>query len=352
MVLSGWPRMSEVFALNELLALHRAGMLAAVFATKPGESGPRQPDAAELDPVVEVLPDRDVEGQAAVVAHRLAGSGVTAVHGYFAHRPAAVAAAAAERLGVRFGFSAHALDVRRAGGAELARLAGRAAVVVCCNPDAAGDLRRAGVVPEVVRHGVDLERFAVVGDRRDADRPLLLAVGRFVAKKGFDVLVEAMTMVPPSARLRIVGDGPLRGELTADVLARGLGHRVELAARCTHDRLRDHYAAADVVVVPSVVDRQGDRDGLPNVVLEAMACGLPVVASDVAAIGTAVTDGVTGRLVPPGDPSALASALTGLIDDPPRRRSQGRAGRCVAESDFDLDRRTAELCRLLERRYA
>jgi glycosyltransferase involved in cell wall biosynthesis len=349
-VVSGWPRISEVFAVNELVALHRAGMLAAVFATKAGECGLRQPTGRELDALVHHLPDTDAAGQGAVVAERLAGTGVAAVHGYFAHRPAAVAMAAATRLGIRWGFSAHALDVRKVPREEMARLAAGASVVVCCNPDAAADLRAAGVRPALVRHGVDLTRFAT-------DPPpgggvvRLLAVGRFVEKKGFAVLVEAMALLDRRCRLRIVGDGVLRPELEALIAARGLDDRVELVGRRTHATLPAEYAAADIVVVPSVVDAAGDRDGLPNVVLEAMASARPVVASDVAAIGTAVLHGATGLLVPPRDPARLAAALAELIDDPPRRSYLGRAGRIAVAPLFDLDRCTAELCTTLERHY-
>ena len=351
MVVSGWPRLSEVFALNELRALHRAGMLAAVFATKPGESGLRQPATAELDDLVEVLPAGDADVQGAAVARRLAGTGVAAAHGYFAHHPAAVARAAARRLGVRFGFSAHALDVRKVPAHELAARAAKAAVVVCCNPDAGADLEAAGVTPVAQRHGVDLTAFPHAAP---SDRPVaaLLAVGRFVEKKGFDVLVDAMALLPGDATLDILGDGPLRPAVEAQVAAHGLGGRVRLPGRCTHAGLAARYADADVVVVPSVVDGAGDRDGLPNVVLEAMAVGRPVVASDVAAISSGVRDGVTGLLEPARDPAKLALALTELIDDRDRRHALGRAGREAAEQHFDLDRCTAALCATLEQHYA
>jgi glycosyltransferase involved in cell wall biosynthesis len=350
-VVSGWPRLSEVFALNELLALHRAGALAAVLATKPGDPQLRHPAVAELDPLVTVLDPGDVGGQAHQAADLLRGTGVGAVHGYFAHRPAAVALATAELLGVRFGFSAHALDVRRTPAPELARLAARASVVVCCNPDAAADLRAAGVSPELVRHGVDSAVFTPIAAPGRAVVELL-AVGRFVEKKGFAVLIEAMTRLDRRCRLRLVGDGPLRGDLEAAIARHGLAGRVELAGRATHAILPALYAGADIVVVPSVVDAAGDRDGLPNVVLEAMACARPVVASDVAAIGTAVLDGVTGVLVPPGDPTALAGAISGLAGDPGRREALGRAARALVEDRFDLTRCTAVLRRTLERCYA
>jgi glycosyltransferase involved in cell wall biosynthesis len=350
-VVSGWPRISEVFALNEVLALHRAGMLAAVLATKPGDAGLRHPAAEELDELVTVLPDGDAEEQGTAAARLLHKRDVAAVHGYFAHRPAAVAEATARRLGARFGFSTHALDVRRTPPAELARLASRAAVVLCCNADAAADLRAAGVEPELMPHGVDTSVFTAAEPPRG---PVveLLAVGRFVEKKGFDVLVEAMARVRRPCRLTVVGDGPLRPDLEAAIAARGLCNRVELGARRTHAELPARYAAADVVVVPSVVDSAGDRDGLPNVVLEAMACARPVVASDVAAIGTAVLHDVTGVLVPPRDPQRLADALDALVDDGPRRAFLGRAGRAVVEDRFDLTDRAAQMCGTLERRYA
>ncbi len=350
-MLSGWPRVSEVFAQNELLALHRAGLLAAVLATKPGEPELRHPAGRELDPLVTLLPYGDAETQADAAARHLARiGGITGVHGYFAHRPAAVAAGAARRLGIRYGFSTHALDARRVPRAQLAALGAGAAVVVCCNAETAGELHAAGVEPRMVAHGVDLAAFPVTPPP-DGPGTALLGVGRFVPKKGFAVLIAALARTTTPHLLCLVGDGPLRGELATAVEEHGLGDRVVLAPRRTHATLPGAYAAADVVVVPSVVAPDGDRDGLPNVVLEAMASGRPVVASDVAAIGSAVAHGVTGLLVPPGDPDKLALALDELAADPARRRAMGRAGRAAVAERFALDRCTATLRDLLERSY-
>lgn len=349
-VVSGWPRVSEVFALNELLALQRAGMLAAVFATKPGDESLRQPATQQLRSLVHHLPAGDVETQAASVVDRLDGTDVTAIHGYFAHHPAAVAAAAAGRRGVGYGFSVHALDARKISRAEMAERSAGAALVVSCNPDAAAEVEAAGRLPILVRHGVDLSAFSVSAapNRHPVS---LLTVGRFVEKKGFEVLLEALALVERPWQLRVIGDGPLRPCLEAVIARRGLGDRVELVGRCTHRVLPAMYAAADIVVVPSVVDRDGDRDGLPNVVLEAMASGRPVVASDVAAIATAVVDGVTGSLVPPGNAEALQRSLTALIDDPATRHQMGAAGRDVVESEFDLEHCASVFCRTLEAVY-
>jgi glycosyltransferase involved in cell wall biosynthesis len=127
---------------------------------------------------------------------------------------------------------------------------------------------------------------------------------------------------------------------------------VTLCGPMTHAQLPAAYAAAHIVVVPSVIDRTGDRDGLPNVVLEAMASARPVVASDVAAISSAVQDGQTGLLVPPGDPNRLAGALRLLAGRPALMEDLGRAGRRRIETEFNLRRCTGRLVRLLRAAYA
>jgi glycosyltransferase involved in cell wall biosynthesis len=225
-----------------------------------------------------------------------------------------------------------------------------AAVVVACNTDVAATLRVAGAEPRLVGHGVDVARFRPAPPaRRPALR--LLAVGRLVEKKGFDVLVEAMAHLGEDVRLTIVGDGPHQARLMAAVRRQGLGGRVTMMGTTTHDELPAMYAAADVIVVPSRVDRREDRDGLPNVVLEAMACGRPVVASDVAAIGTAVRGGVTGLLVPPEDPRALAEAIDVLHRDPVWRIRMGAQARADAVAHRGLDASAAAFIDTLERAY-
>lgn len=349
-VLSGWPRLSEVFALNEVLALDRAGLLAGVFALKPGDTALVHPAAAELAPVVELVPDGDAWTQAAYVAERLRDRGVTGVHGYFAHRPAEVAAEAAALLGVPYGFSVHALDVRKVPAAQLAERAAKAAIVIACNHDAAAAIAATGTQPVLVRHGVDLAAFAVAPSPQ-SEPVRLLAVGRLVEKKGFEFLLAALAKLDRPFQLRLVGDGALRDRLVVAITAHGLTGCVELVGRVTHETLPGEYAAADIVVVPSVVDSTGDRDGLPNVILEAMATGRPVVASDVAAIATAVRDRVTGMLVPARDPDALAAALRGLIDAPDVRERLGAAARAMVEQEFGLAPCTTEFCRTLGATY-
>jgi glycosyltransferase involved in cell wall biosynthesis len=362
-VVSGWPRLSETFAVNEITALHRAGMLAGIAATKPGDPALVQPGLDELEPFVTHLPDGDAAAQAEAVvalAERLEGP-VDAVHGYFAHRPAEVAMLAAGRLAVPFGFSVHALDLRKVEPVELRRRAAAAAVVVTCNTDAYAALAAEGVNAHLVPHGVDLHRFAPTDtDRQHAGgghEVRLVAVGRLVEKKGFPTLLDAVAQLADTAvTLTIVGDGPERASMEAQIARLGIAGRVTLAGRTTHDELPTIYRDADIVVVPSVVDSRGDRDGLPNVVLEAMACGRTVVASDVAAIASAITGGTDGVLVSPGDAAALATAIRSVAADPARRTALGAAARRTAlgaaarrtaEQHFELDRCSHRFCELL-----
>jgi glycosyltransferase involved in cell wall biosynthesis len=347
-VTSGFPRRSETFALNELLALDRAGALAGVYATKAGESGPQQPDASRLG--VRVLPPGTPREQASALAAELDGLRVAGVHGYFAHRPAEVAALAAYKLGVPFGFSVHARDARKLQPSELAERAAAAACVIACNVDAGAEVERAGGRADVVPHGVDLARFRPREVRR-ADPPTVLAVGRLVEKKGFHILLDAAARLSFPFRLRIVGEGPERARLDAAVADHGLSERVELIGAVTHAELRVEYGAADIVVAPSLADGTGDRDGLPNVVLEAMACGLPVIGGDVGAMASAL-DGETGLLVPPGDAASLAEALELLARQPALRARIGRAARSRVERDFDLERCAERFVLRLRAAYA
>jgi glycosyltransferase involved in cell wall biosynthesis len=161
-----------------------------------------------------------------------------------------------------------------------------------------------------------------------------------------------LSQLDDASTLRIVGDGPERDRLHDLVNAERLVERVTFVGSCTHRDLPAEYAHADVVVVPSVVDASGDRDGLPNVVLEAMASGRPVVATSVGAIRSAVNDGDTGLLVAPRSPAALVVALQQLAAHPELRRAIGRRAAADVARHYDLDRCAERFSRLLEVAYA
>lgn len=349
-VLSGFPRHSETFALEDVSALDRQGLLAAVFSTKPGETDLAQPGVSRLRHRVHAL-SGSPDGQAAEAARYLDGTRVAGVHAYFAHRPADVAAALARSLDVPFGFSVHARDARKMTREALHDRGRRAACVVACNRDVAGEFDGSGVPVQIVPHGVDLRRFATVAP---ASGPVfrLLAVGRLVEKKGFAVLLGALTAVREPWRLHIVGDGPQRERLAAQARGLGLSDRVTFLGTVTHDALPAEYGRADAVIVPSVLDSTGDRDGLPNVVLEAMASGLAIVATDMGAIASAIRDDETGVLVPAGDAAALGEAIDRLARTPRLRVRLGGAAREAVERDFDVRDCTRRLALVLREAYA
>ena len=350
-VVSGWPRLSETFALNELRALRRAGMLAGVFATKPGEPGLRHAAAVELAPAVTVLGAGTATSQAEEVATRLAGTGVSAVHGYFAHLPTEVAAAAANLLGVPYGFSVHALDARKVAPEELAVRAAEASWVRVCNTDVAATVAAAGVRPRLIPQG----STSMCSARGRPPRRRGWRSSRWAGswrRRGSPCSSRPSRGSSGTSGCGSSGTVRCGPSSSTQVRRLGLDGTVAVEPRRAHDALPACYARADLVVVPSVVDAGGDRDGLPNVVLEAMASGRAVVASDVGAIATGVRDGVTGRLVPPGDVDALAAAITELVDRPDLRRTFGARARTVAEARFALADCTAAFCAALEEIHA
>ncbi|MDQ3816890.1 MAG: glycosyltransferase [Acidobacteriota bacterium] len=350
-IVSGFPRRSETFALNELLALEERGALACVFATKPGETCAPQPGCERLLDRVQLLPQVGPIEQAAIVAERLEGLNLRGIHGYFAHTPAEVAAHAAARLRLPYGFSVHARDARKVAPDDLARRAQRAACVIACNMDVAKSLRGAGAQVELVPHGVDLKRFRPQS-KPEADTLRVLAVGRLVEKKGFHHLLAAAARVRSPFSLRIIGEGPERERLSRMIEAYGLDESITLCGARNHEELPEEYARAHVLVAPSIQDHMGDRDGLPNVVLEAMASGCAVLASDMGAISSAIVQGQTGILVPPGDEQAMASGLELLALKPDLREELGRNARSLVERDYEVERCTERLYQLLEKVYA
>lgn len=334
-VMSGFPRTSETFAVGELVALSRAGMLARLYATKAGDGAVPQPGVDELLPLLRMLPVGDAAEQAAALVTDLGELEVDGVHGYFAHQPAEVAAHAASALGVGFSFSVHALDARKVPAPELAGRAAAAVGVVACNADVAQHVDVPGARVRRLAHGVDLSRFVPRARPEDDDRLRVLAVGRLVEKKGFQTLVAAAARVRGPVSVRIVGAGVERTALERAIHDHDATRRVQIVGPRSHQHLPEDYAWADVVAVPSVVDSNGDRDGLPNVALEAMASGRPLVVSDVSDLGPTVQAARSGVVVPPGDSQALAEALD-TLRAPALRAALATAGRRHVEAHFDL----------------
>lgn len=165
----------------------------------------------------------------------------------------------------------------------------------------------------------------------------LVALGRMVEKKGFHVLLAALPEVFarfPQARLVLGGDGPALPALKAQAQALGLAEKVIFAGRLDWPATPGFLAGGDLFVLPSVRDRQGNVDGTPTVLMEAMSCGLPVVASEIGGASLVIQDRRNGRLVPSGDPQALARAINELLADPAQRLAFGQAGRKTVLEQF------------------
>ena len=350
-VVSGFPRLSETFAVNELLALADRDALAAIFATKPGDGTQTQLGSERLSELLTILPSDTADNQAVAVANALKDRKVKAVHGYFAHQPAEVAWLAAERLRLPSGFSIHAKDARKISSSELGIRAKRAACVVACNSDVATTIQKTGARVHLIPHGVDLERFKA-SPLPASGTFQILAVGRLVEKKGFHFLIEAASRLKFPFQLCIIGEGPEQERLAQMISAYHLSDQVELRGPRTHDQLPEEYARAHVVAVPSIVDKAGDRDGLPNVVLEAMASGRAVVACKAGAIDAAIKDNETGLLLPAGDSLSLALALTRLAEDLPLRVRLAVAAREHVERHYEVKGCSERFCQLLEETYA
>ncbi len=295
-------------------------------------------------------------GQACVLARELPGD-VRWLHVHYLHTPASVTRYAARLAGLGWSVSAHAKDIWTTPAWELRRKIADAAWAVTCtavNRDHLAALAEPPGKVALVYHGLDLGRFPPPPPRppRDGSWPedplRLLSVGRAVAKKGFEVLLAALARLPPSLAWRWVhiGGGERLGELKRQARSLGLEERVEWRGPQDQAAVIEAYREADLFVLPSRVAADGDRDGLPNVLMEAQALGLACLSTRVSAIPELIEDGVTGRLVASDDTAALAAAIEALARDPAARVRLGAAGAARVRRDFAFAPGLDRLCAL------
>ena len=378
-VLKRFPRFSETFILNELLSLEAQGFAPHVWSLLTPPDEPRHARLAELRAGVTLLSGTEAcdrlpdpadaalfagQSDASVarlmakadrIAAEASAMGITHLHAHFASDATTAALLAARRMGGTFSFTAHARDIWRDyvdpatdAAKRRAKLAAAAFTVTVSDVNAA-HLRT--LCPEAadrihrLYNGVDLDLFRPAPPERRHPR-LIVAVGRLVEKKGFADLIEACAILRSRGvplRCRIIGDGPLQGDLAARIAAHRLCDVVELAGPMPQEKLISALSEASLVTLPCIVTADGDRDGLPTVLLEAMGRALPVVTTSVNGGPEIVADGQTGLIVPPGDTAALARALGRLLSDPQLAQAFGRAGRQRAEGLFDLRRNVGTL---------
>lgn len=286
-------------------------------------------------------------------------SGVQHVHAHFANHPAAAAFVIHTAAGIPYSFTGHGADLQVDQHMLREKVATARWVVTIseynkefildvCGRDFASRV-------QVIRCGVDTQLFRPEEVSRSADpaRPFtLVCTGTLYEVKGQGYLIEACRLLKERGvpiKCHLVGDGPMRDELAAEIQRLGLGDEVRLRGKMTRSEIAELLRDANALVAPSVPAAGGRREGIPVVLMEAMASGLPVVASAISGIPELVTDEVSGLLVPPRDPGRLAEALGRLWADPEWASRLGCAGRDKVVSEYDLNANSAQLLRLMAR---
>ena len=384
-ILKGYPRLSETFIAQEILALEERGLDIEIYslrfptddAVHPVHEAIRSPvsylpeylyqeplrvlrawaavrkrpgfkkawTAWHSDLVRDPTPNRVRRfGQALVLAHEMPAD-IGRIHAHFIHTPGSVARYAGMITGLPWSVSAHAKDIWTIPEWEKREKLADCDWAVTCT--AANFEHLASLAPhgrvELVYHGLDFSRFPASADstaeRRDDAPVVLLSVGRAVDKKGYAGLIRALAALPEDLNWRFVhiGGGPLRTKLEAQAAAAGIAERIEWRGARAQAEVLAAYREADLFVLASRVSPDGDRDGLPNVLMEAQSQGLACLSTAVSAIPELIEDGATGVLVPPDDDDALTDALVHLMTSPEERRRLGRAGKTRVRESFGMN---------------
>jgi glycosyltransferase involved in cell wall biosynthesis len=283
--------------------------------------------------------------QAASLARALDRDGVTHLHAGFVHVPGSLAYLVARLTGRSFSVATHARDLYRAAPALLRKKLTAAQVVFTCTRYNVAHLQQLGRAAAPIRvrhayHGTDLERFRY-GPCGGSEPPVVLAVARLVEKKGLDDLMRACALLRARNRrflCHIVGTGERQAALRQQISELGLESVVTLEGALDQEAVVAWYRRATLMALPCRVARDGDRDGIPNVLIEAAACGLPIVTTPVSGIPELIEDRQTGVLVPPRDAAALAAAIDLLLHSRDLRERLRANARQKVEATFDLRR--------------
>ncbi len=396
-VLKGYPRLSETFIAQEILNLQKAGTNLQLASLRHPTDSKRHPIHHEIKAPVMYLPEyvheewarcfkawkiaRKLSGykearaiwlkdlwrdrtrnrvrrfvQAIVVASEL-NENVAWLYGHFIHTPGSVTRYAAIMRGLPFSFSAHAKDIWTSPDWELSEKLNDAEWTVTCTAGGASHLKSLANSEHKVRlvyHGLDLERFPIpenTSSNRDGSNSTnavqFLSVGRAVEKKGLDTLLNAFSKLPDDLHWRWthIAGGPLLSDLKQQAEELGLSENVQFLGSQAQSRVLQAYNESDLFVLPCRIAKDGDRDGLPNVIVEAQSQRLAVISTPISGIPELIKNGENGTLVPPNDPAKLAAALEQLSKDPDLRNKMGQQGMKKVRNDFDA---TKEIDLLLE----
>ncbi len=390
-ILKGYPRLSETFIAQEILALERRGLDIRIFSLRRPTDPYAHPVHAKIKAPVRYLPEfplgeagrvvgawwkarrrpgygaartvwlRDLRrrptlprlrafAQALTLVAELPGE-VRHLHAHFLHTPASVARYAGLLTGLPWSCSAHAVDIWSTPDWDKVEKMAEMSWLTTCTRHGHDHLVKLSPAPERVGlayHGLDFESFAPMNmprperDGSNHDDPVvILSVGRAVEKKGYAVLLSALARLPESLHWRFVhiGGGALLPALKRQAAAKnGLGARITWMGPLPQDRVIEQYRAADLFILASRIAANGDRDGLPNVLMEAQSQGLACLSTRISAIPELIDHGTTGLLVAPDDAADLSRALERLIADPGLRETLGKEGSRRVRKDFSHDR--------------
>ncbi len=410
-VLKRFPRLTETFILNEVLELERQGVPVEIFSLKPPTDEPRHALLDDLKAPVTYLPDRKMllglgagglsrdqhgklrpetpivdllepeepvypelmPGKSAADAALLTAKamtiallaqtrGVSHLHAHFGSDATTAALLAGRLACLPYSYTAHARDIYHAyvdpeADALMRRAKIAEAEFVVTVSDYNAEYLRNLAGPASARkihrlyNGIDLNRFHPANAGQQNGRTVL-AVGRLVEKKGFGDLIEACRRLHDRGQfdfdVQIVGEGPLHAALADQIASAGFGDRVQLLGALPQQRVISLMQRAATLILPCVVAKSGDRDGLPTVLLEAMALGVPPISTRTAGVPEIIDHQRNGLLVEPNNPAGLAEALAAMIDDPAMRTKMATAARSKAETTFDLATNVGQLRRYFE----
>jgi glycosyltransferase involved in cell wall biosynthesis len=391
---SRYPVLSQTFCDAEMLALERLGFDLDIGSVHPPLTSLRHEHIAELRAPIHYAPPQQIlkiseknaktDGKwpqdlverherkygpgvkaeqrarnALYFADHFKRHGVNHVHVHFANRAAHTAMFLKEISGLPFSMTAHGQDfMKDLGNDDLLREICAAAEFVAAETDYSRDLLRQRCPGSAARihrvyNGMDLTRFPALTEEVTSNQvPRIVSIGRLVAFKGFEYLIDACADLAGRKlefACEIIGDGPLRDDLEARIRKWNLSHRVRLLGSLSQGAVLEKLRSADIFALASVTDKQGASDVFPTVIIEAMAAARPVVSTRLAGIPESVVDGETGFLVSPGNTTALAQALGRFIEDANLRLNYGRAGRARIEQHFRIERTVAPLIELFQR---
>lgn len=386
-ILKGYPRLSETFIAQELLGLEKAGFKLTLVSMRHPTDPHVHPVNNEISAPVNYLPEylhqelsrvfsswrrvrkmpgysaarkqffkdlkRDFSpnrfrrfGQALVLAAEKPGD-VTHYHAHFLHTPASVAFYASLISQIPYTCSAHAKDIWTSSDADLKDKLNTAHWVVTCTRNGWKHLQNLADDPARVHlsyHGLDLSRFATPGQShssrdgsQSSDPVVMVTVARAVEKKGLDTLMQALALLPAQLNWQWVhiGSGDLVPVLQSQAKKLGIEDKLSWRGALAQTQVIEQYRKSDLFVLACRIARDGDRDGLPNVIVEAQSQALPVVSTTVSGVPELVENSVNGLLVKPDNPKQLSEALRQLITDPEKRAKMGKAGEVRVRSAFD-----------------